>query len=591
MGTPAMVEKLIADIHGLGEEGVIVLAGPDDVLLDTMRKVAGKYHQIVLFHPWRTFDTDGDPRVHQVSDTEFGWMDTYHKEMINGHYLVLHHSPTVARDKDRFTRWLDAVADQRKLVVSNISTAVSLGRNFIQTYMENLPAMLRNPGVDAIKGLLSGIPAVLLGAGPSLERAADEIRSLKDRAVLIAVDAALPFCLDHHIYPDVIAGIDPLAENNRFYSICQPNRVDYLDHATLVCLVQYTADTIRQHPGPLFISDQPGNIIYQWLSPFFSSHGVILAFGGSVSHMVYALAEHLGCSPVIMIGQDLCFRERFHAIGIGEALHPEHVPTPAEYGAIPAIDALGDPCSTSATLQTFKIAFEHRLRETSIKTFNASALLGGMEIKGAHPMSLKDFRERYCDVLDLPRDDEIDTTDIAEINDISGAIRGKLFRSGHITAPAHPFERALADVYATAPVPEWHADALLHELTAAINLLEWIDRRAEYLARQTRKVGIWSAQKGKESATNELIRHIARQAETIAHPILNIIAMYHYSLELYLNRAAVRRVDGIEDHKEKIAAQVSRNVQFYAELREALANFIPCAKALRAELKKQKGGG
>ena len=52
-------------------------------------------------------------------------------------------------------------------------------------------------------------PAFIVSAGPSLDKNIDELKNIKGRGVIMAVDTAIKPLLKKGIVPDIVASVDP----------------------------------------------------------------------------------------------------------------------------------------------------------------------------------------------------------------------------------------------------------------------------------------------------------------------------------------------------------------------------------------------
>jgi hypothetical protein len=80
----------------------------------------------------------------------------------------------------------------------------------------------------------------------------------------------------------------------------------------LVCLNRTYAPLIRSYKGTKFIVNTPNPGYEKTAAGILESKGT-LDQGGSVAHMTLSLAHHLGCNPIMLIGQDLALGETSHA--------------------------------------------------------------------------------------------------------------------------------------------------------------------------------------------------------------------------------------------------------------------------------------
>ena len=67
--------------------------------------------------------------------------------------------------------------------------------------LRNLPALARGADAGALFGRFPNVPAVVVGAGPSLDENLAAIRGVQDRALVIAADTALLPCLRAGVVP------------------------------------------------------------------------------------------------------------------------------------------------------------------------------------------------------------------------------------------------------------------------------------------------------------------------------------------------------------------------------------------------------
>src|SRR6185436_6716403 len=64
------------------------------------------------------------------------------------------------------------------------------GRYLLNT-LNNLPAISSEGDAAGLFGAFAGVPAIVIGAGPSLDRNVEHLRTLQERGLLIAVDTAV----------------------------------------------------------------------------------------------------------------------------------------------------------------------------------------------------------------------------------------------------------------------------------------------------------------------------------------------------------------------------------------------------------------
>lgn len=229
---------------------------------------------------------------------------------------VLEHPPSRARLESSAQRFVGTfsrvLAATRTTVVTTLVQAETTCRNFLT----NARAYLEHPGIADLADLCAGRPAITVAAGPSLARALDRLRTpgLRERCVIIAAQTVLKPLLDAGITPHFVTSLDFHEISARFYEGLTGADVEGL---TLVAEPKANPAILRAYPGATRLPREPAlDLLLGDLAP---DHGDIRA-GATVAHLSYYLARHLGCDPVILVGQDLGFTDNLYYAD-GAAIH------------------------------------------------------------------------------------------------------------------------------------------------------------------------------------------------------------------------------------------------------------------------------
>ncbi|MGB7978765.1 MAG: 6-hydroxymethylpterin diphosphokinase MptE-like protein [Chlamydiales bacterium] len=161
--------------------------------------------------------------------------------------------------------------------------------------MENARAnqMAYRRGI-ALAGAFAGIPAIIVGAGPSLKKNGRLLSAFAKRALIFAGGSALN---EIDMEPHFGGAIDAEAPYRQFkiqpfseIPFCYQSRMSR-DNASLV------------HGERLLFPDSSSDPI-NWI------HGEERFDGGwTVGNFLTAAAVHMGCSPIVFVGMDLCYEE------------------------------------------------------------------------------------------------------------------------------------------------------------------------------------------------------------------------------------------------------------------------------------------
>ena len=174
-----------------------------------------------------------------------------------------------------------------------------------QNFRANQNAIQRNPGVASLKNKLKNFPGIVVGAGPSLDKNIRFLGQAKDKAVIIASDAALKPLLAHDIRPSFVACLDPQVDITKFFkgvssrgmtlvapSIIHPQVLDLWEGSVIF----YSK----------FAPDIPTLTEIQRQAP----HLGHLTPGGTVLSIAYDLAFQTGINPILFVGQDLSYPQK-----------------------------------------------------------------------------------------------------------------------------------------------------------------------------------------------------------------------------------------------------------------------------------------
>lgn len=286
-------------------------------------------------------------------------------------------------------------------------------RVWVRHLLENLP---RCVGLTPARGLSDarrGYPAIVVAAGPSLDRNAEQLRRAAGRATVIAVNTAAGALEQAQVQADYIVALEVLDVS------CQ---LEQLAHnvGTPRLLASWSHPALFQPEGVDLLPFPVANAYFEQVSVA-CGLGSGLGVGGSVSSAAFGLARMMGADPIILVGQDLAYSgDRVYARGTafdqirmerdGESARLTNLEAKRRIGAsLPEADTTrerwalerapgwgGGEVATTIEFNYFRYAFEALARQIQ-GTELINATEGGAHIEG--------YAERpLAEVLDaLPR--------------------------------------------------------------------------------------------------------------------------------------------------------------------------------------------
>lgn len=176
------------------------------------------------------------------------------------------------------------------------------GASFFRNFYPNMLDLHRSYWGNNLFGKFEKVPAIICGAGPSLEKQVKELNGYLNRALIFAGGSSLNVLSAHGVQPHFGAGIDP---NPAQYTRLSTNLAYEVPFFYRNRLYSEAFQTIR---GPrLYISGAGGYDVSDWFEEKFGLKADFLDEGHNVVNFCIEIAKRMGCSPIILVGMDLAF--------------------------------------------------------------------------------------------------------------------------------------------------------------------------------------------------------------------------------------------------------------------------------------------
>jgi antitoxin component YwqK of YwqJK toxin-antitoxin module len=193
---------------------------------------------------------------------------------------------------------------------------LTYGRKFFTNYYRNLLDLPHSKFADRMFGRFKGIPAIICGAGPSLEKNRALLEQLNDKALVIAGGSAMNAVNANGWLPHFGVAIDPnLSQYSRLF-MNQAYEVPFFYRNRVF------PEALRLlHGEHLYVSGSGGYGIASWFEQELGIEGTEIEEGTNVVNFGIAIAEALGCNPIILVGCDMAYTgNKSYAKGINP--HP-----------------------------------------------------------------------------------------------------------------------------------------------------------------------------------------------------------------------------------------------------------------------------
>ncbi|MBS0629918.1 MAG: motility associated factor glycosyltransferase family protein [Verrucomicrobia bacterium] len=194
---------------------------------------------------------------------------------------------------------------RRSAALSALYSDVLYSHKIVENVLANY---LRLPDCfDANTLKFQSVPAIICGAGPSLEKSFDALRTARDKALIFAGGSAIPILSRNKIRPHFAIALDPNNEEFDRLKQCTDTEVPFL------FAPRVHHEVLATRTGLLgYLKTDTGGLFENWLEEKLGLDAIPTgpdmgpeAF--SVTTLAISYAYALGCNPIILTGVDLAY--------------------------------------------------------------------------------------------------------------------------------------------------------------------------------------------------------------------------------------------------------------------------------------------
>jgi hypothetical protein len=269
---------------------------------------------------------------------------------------------------------------------------LAYGVSYFRNFWRNLFLLPGSHLGNKLFGAFRGIPAIIVAAGPSLSSHFDQLKDLRDKALIFSGGSSTNALIDAGVLPHFGGGIDP---NPLQYMRLRQGLAFQLPFFYRSRLLHEAANLIT---GPrLYLRGGDGYNISDYFERKAKMSGKVLGGGHSIANFEIEIAHALGCSPVILVGFDLAYGTNLERYARGvEENHPSNVRSDEkrQEEIIAWKDRLGKPIQTEWKWVLEGKWIEEFTGKHKRRTF-INATDGGLGIDGIKHMSLEDAAKSY----------------------------------------------------------------------------------------------------------------------------------------------------------------------------------------------------
>ncbi|MBI4828608.1 MAG: DUF115 domain-containing protein [Nitrospinae bacterium] len=287
------------------------------------------------------------------------------------------------------------MVDDKTLYEVKSRTQANFGALWLRNFAAIKGEVSRRPRISALFDTLEGVPAIVVGAGPSLDKNLRLLKLAEGRALIICVDTILSALQTADIAPSVVVTLDPQPETALMFSRARTESLT-LAAPTIIsprALAAWKGEVVFYHK---YAPDIPPLVQVARAAP---QVGYLIP-GGSVLSVGLDLAFRMGCDPIAFAGQDLSYPP-------GAAYSRHTVYGDAGFGEmfrekmgdmVTSADIFGRVLPTQKSLfvtkQWMEWAFGALKREKPAAFYNCTE--GGIVTQGCRIVTLREWLARFA---------------------------------------------------------------------------------------------------------------------------------------------------------------------------------------------------
>jgi hypothetical protein len=175
---------------------------------------------------------------------------------------------------------------------------------FFKNLYHNSMALPQSFRANGLFNHFKNVPAIICGAGPSLNKNIQFLKTLKNKSLILAGGSAINVLDTYGVSPNFVLGIDPTTNEAQGFGDSISYEVPH------VYRLRLNPEALKIIHGPkLYVSGTGWFPIEGWVEESMGLGRGNFDEGYSVTCFAVEYAKALGCSPIIFVGVDLAYTD------------------------------------------------------------------------------------------------------------------------------------------------------------------------------------------------------------------------------------------------------------------------------------------
>lgn len=412
------IDSLVECIEGLAFDSIVFIFGIDSAeYISAVKFNICSYNKVIIIEPNKDIYLLNRYRVLGENIELVLFEEEKIRDLINNVVFINHIDRLFVHSFgdyekiyiEEYKKFINILDNRYYSISANINLNYRYKNLFFKDMLSNLHIINNSTSLNANTNINKNIPAIIVSAGPSLDKNIQTLIKYKDKLdkfFIIASNRTMGALLENNIRPNLVVSVDPV---NEIYEMMKK----YINEDVPLAFYEYSnKDLIREYKGEkIYIAQLLPKLVEEL-------KGLAGTFtGGSVAHTCIDIATILGCNPIIFIGQDCAKTYGKHHSNNSTFDFDADIDNKKNFMLITK-DVYGEEIQTTATLDFFKTKIEEYIN--TIQQFIALEFINcsyGADILGAPHIELEEIfnSDKYtqsANSLKIDKDVKIDIQQI-----------------------------------------------------------------------------------------------------------------------------------------------------------------------------------
>lgn len=273
----------------------------------------------------------------------------------------------------------------------NISTQNHFKYLWLVNFLSNCRYINNSCNGKVLYNKFKGIPAIVVSAGPSLNKNVEYLKDLKEKALIIAGASAIGILKKHGISPHFMVAMDGDPKEKEIF-----DGIDFKGIPLIYTNKLFYEIIPEYEEKKFFFSDTLDSLTNYFEKKIKMEFDKVIA-AQTVASVNAFLTKYMGCGPIIFVGQDFSFPGfELHAEGAAHMLNFEEDYRKNPAGYVKMKDINGNDVYTMNNFLAGKMDLEEKIlhaQEEGYEYINATE--GGLGIGKCVNMKLTDVIDTY----------------------------------------------------------------------------------------------------------------------------------------------------------------------------------------------------